>query len=361
MGKNILIVGAGLFGATCARRLTDFGHRCRVIDKRSHTGGNCHVTNIDGINIHTYGIHIFHTNSHVVMKFIRKFTMARDYKYKVLVSSRGRLYSFPVNLLTLNQLFDVTTPTEADELFNGCDSIAMDKIHDVLFKGYSEKQWGMPFYKIPPEVIRRIPIRTNYDDTYFHNARYECILDYSLLFGNLLRDSIVDLDCNYYTLPKASTDAYDRIIFTGEIDKYFNCTDGSLGYRSLKFVHEAKEVKDAQGCIAIHHADSDIEYTRSVEYKHLAQVGKVERVGCRVLNPHSLIVKEFPTAEDEPYYPIPTEENKQMYARYLSRANEIERIEFGGRLGSYAYMDMDVTILEAMKLSNKVAQELQTK
>lgn len=346
MGKDILIVGTGLFGATCARVLTDRGFKCYVIDKRDRIGGSCYTEMYDGIEIHKYGIHIFHTNNDDVMSFIKKHTTVRDYKYKTLVNIRDKLYSFPINLLTLNQVFGVLNVAEAKVKMENPET--MNTLHNMFFKDYSEKQWGMPYKDIPAEIAARIPIRMNYDDTYFHNAKYECLPDYALLFKSLLCGSEVMLERDYYFLHDDFVSSFDHIIFTGCIDEYFGYNEGELGYRSLTFEAERYECADIQGCISISTPSKDVDYTRTIEYKHLDKENHSK---------HTILIREYPKGAeytDERFYPIVTMENKELYQKYKKMSSKLKNIHFGGRLGSFEYINMDETILKAINLTNKI-------
>jgi UDP-galactopyranose mutase len=339
MTYDYLIVGAGLFGATTARLLTDSGKRCLVIERRDHIGGNCFDELIDGVYVNRYGGHIFHTNNERIWRFVNKYSEWIPYEHRVKAYSNGRVYSLPPNLMTLQQL-----GVSRD------DPLALELIRNKFFVGYSVKQWGRPYSEIPESVTRRIPIRDNWDDRYYGD-RYQAMpaRGYTEFIANLLDGVDVELETDYldddlYWNRKAA-----QVIYSGQIDRYYGYDLGMLEYRSLKHVmFEAQE--DIIGCATMNYPDMDVEYTRIMDWKYF---------GHRRTGGVGPITYEYPQGYDgsnEPYYPVPTEENRRLYRQYVERLKLAPWLHVGGRLGAYQYYDMHQAIGAAMTLVERLAQ-----
>jgi UDP-galactopyranose mutase len=347
---DYLIVGAGLFGSICARELTNDGKKVLVIDKRNHIGGNCYTSNEGGINVHTYGPHIFHTNNKQVWDYINQFVEFNHFTYRPKVKYDNNIYSFPINLMTLYQIYGVSTPSQAESILelerihnnepNNLEEWILSqvgtKLYETFIKGYTTKQWGRDPKYLPVSIIKRLPIRLTYDDNYF-NDRYQGIPigGYTQIFDKLLDDIDVKLGVDYFKdeLPK-----HNRIIYTGPVDMFYNYIHGKLEYRSLRFENEYLDINDYQGNAAINYTDINIPYTRIVEHKHF-EFGKQK---------HTIITREYPTTEGEPYYPINDKLNNDRYNLYKSLMDKENRVIFGGRLADYKYYDMHQVIASAL-------------
>lgn len=347
---DYLIVGAGLFGSICARELTNAGKKVLVIDKRDHIGGNCFTANVDGINVHVYGPHIFHTNNKQVWDYINQFVEFNHFTYRPKVKYGSNIYSFPINLMTLYQIYGVTTPTQAESILElekksiqkpknleeWILSQVGTKLYEKFIKGYTTKQWGRDPKHLPSSIIKRLPIRLTYDDNYF-NDRYQGIPigGYTQIFEKLLDGIDVKLDTDYF---KDELPEYDKVIYTGPVDKFYNYIHGKLEYRSLRFESERLDIDDYQGNAAINYTEADVPYTRIVEHKHF-EFGKQK---------HTVITHEYPATEGEPYYPVNDEVNNDRYNQYKSLMDKEDKIIFGGRLADYKYYDMHQVIASAL-------------
>jgi UDP-galactopyranose mutase len=347
---DYLIVGAGLFGSICARELTNAGKKVLVIDKRDHIGGNCHTTNVDGINVHTYGPHIFHTNNKQVWDYVNQYAEFNHFTYRPKVKYGSSIYSFPINLMTLYQMYGVTTPQQAESILelekipnnkpNNLEEWILSqvgpKLYEKFIKGYTTKQWGRDPKHLPSSIIKRLPIRLTYDDNYFNDI-YQGIPigGYTQIFEKLLDNIDTQLNTDYFkdTLPEHS-----KVIYTGPVDKFYDYEFGKLEYRSLRFENEHLDIKDYQGNAAINYTEADVPYTRIVEHKHF-EYGKQN---------HTIITREYPTTEGEPYYPVNDEVNNNRYNLYKELMNKEENIIFGGRLADYKYYDMHQVIASAL-------------
>jgi UDP-galactopyranose mutase len=347
---DYLIVGAGLFGSICARELTNNGKKVLVIDKRDHIGGNCYTSNEGGINVHTYGPHIFHTNNKQVWDYINQFVEFNHFTYRPKVKYNNNIYSFPINLMTLYQIYGVSTPSQAESILelerihnnepNNLEEWILSqvgtKLYETFIKGYTTKQWGRDPKYLPVSIIKRLPIRLTYDDNYF-NDRYQGIPigGYTQIFDKLLDGIDVKLGVDYFKdeLPK-----YNIIIYTGPVDMFYDYIHGKLEYRSLRFENEYLDINDYQGNAAINYTDVNIPYTRIVEHKHF-EFGKQK---------HTIITREYPTTEGEPYYPVNDKLNNDRYNLYKSLMDKEDRVIFGGRLADYKYYDMHQVIASAL-------------
>ena len=344
-----VIVGAGLFGSVIARQLTDAGKRVVVIDQRDHVGGNCSTMDQGGINVHMYGPHIFHTSDQSVWDYLNKHTTVNNFRCTPKIKVGNRLFSFPINLMTFNQLWGISTPIEARRYLKN----VVWKIHDpqnamewamsnvgselysMFYKGYLEKQWGRSAMDIPASVIARQVVRLNYNDSYYYDT-FQGVPDYTRLFESLLDGVDVRLNEKF-------EGAKGQLIYSGRIDEFYGFKHGTLEYRSLRFEHTTLPMDDYQGVFMVSYPDPDREFTRIIEHKHF-EFGEQE---------HTIITKEYPTefTEDRiPFYPVGGERNAKIYNKYLNNDGVI----FGGRLGSYKYMNMDQTIKQALEVSKTI-------
>lgn len=361
---DYLIVGAGLFGCVFAHIATSMGKHCLVIDRRSHRGGNIYCENVDGINVHRYGAHIFHTNNEEVWKFVNSFVRFNRYTNSPLAYYEGKLYNLPFNMNTFNKLWNVNTPEEAkaklDEqrkkyiditpanLEEQALKLCGEDIYNIFIKGYTEKQWGRPAKELPAFIIKRLPFRFTYDNNYFDDI-YQGIPigGYNKLTDRLLEGIEVKLNVDYFKERQVFDNLAKRILFTGCIDEYFDYRFGHLEYRSLKFEHQRIEMENYQGNAVVNYNEKSIPFTRIIEHKHF-EYGR---------QPFTIITYEYPdsfTSGKEPYYPINDEKNMNIVKKYKEIASCSDYALFGGRLAQYAYFDMDDTIAAAFELAKKI-------
>jgi UDP-galactopyranose mutase len=363
MKYDYLIVGAGPFGAVFAREMTDKGKRCLVIDKRGHTGGNCYSENIEGIEVHKYGPHIFHTDNRQVWEYMNRFAAFNNFILSPIANYDGELYNLPFNMNTFNRMWGVKTPAEArakiesqrlkvtdpENLAEQALSLVGTDIYEKLIKGYTEKQWGRSCTELPAFIIRRLPLRFTYDNNYF-NHRYQGIPigGYTALFEKMLDGVDVELSTDYFSDKRRFDDLVAKVVYTGAIDEYFGCDLGALQYRSLRFETEMIDDDNYQGAAAVNYTDAGTPYTRIIEHKHF-EFGKG--------NPdRTLITREYPQAWSlgaERYYPINDAANGELYAKYADLAQSEKGVIFGGRLGTYRYLDMDQVVAEALAITGR--------
>jgi len=357
---DFLIVGSGFFGSICARELTDKGYKVCVIDNRNHIGGNCYTSNRDGINVHDYGPHIFHTSNKKVWKWINQFVEFNNFRLSPVANYKGELYSLPFNMWTFSQMWEVTTPDEAKVIIQkqseeigeptnleeqAIKFVGKD-VYKKLIKGYTEKQWRKPCNELPKEIIKRLPIRFTYDNNYF-NDKYQGIPigGYTQIFEKLLDGIDVKLNTDYFNdvLPE-----HNKVIYTGPIDKFYNYRFGELEYKTTKFEHKHLDTPNYQGCAVMNYTDVEIPYTRIIEHKHF------EFSNTNT----SWITHEYPIEYNakttEAYYPVNDILNNQKYNLYKSLANLEKNIIFGGRLAEYKYYDMHQVIESALKKVNEI-------
>lgn len=357
---HILVVGAGIFGAVCARELADAGHRVLVLEKRAHLGGNCY-TSYDaeaGCHQHVYGAHIFHTNSAEVWAYVNRFTAFNSYVHRLHARHNGSVYSFPINLFTLHQIFGVTTPAEAEarlarsrvaianpeSLEEWCLAQVGRELYEIFIRGYTTKQWNRDPRDLPASIIRRLPIRLTYDDRYYAD-RYQGIpVDgYTAMFERLLDGIPIELGVDFLADREKWRSHFDHVIYSGPIDAYFDYSEGVLGYRSLRFERHLLDVRDAQGIAVMNYTDASVPHTRIIEHKHF---------DMNLQQPKTLVTTEYP--EDwkpgmTEYYPVNTEANQAIYHRYRARAErELRGVTLGGRLGAYRYYDMHEVVAAAL-------------
>ena len=364
---DYLIVGAGLYGAMMAYKLTKQGKRCLVIDKRDHLGGNIYCENIEGINVHKYGAHIFHTSSKRVWDFVNSIVPFNRYTNSPLAKYHGKLFNLPFNMNTFARMWNITTPDEARhiideqrqeviEKLNGREPQNLEEqalmlvgkdIYETLIKEYTETQWGRCCTDLPAFIIKRLPIRFVYDNNYFNDS-YQGIPigGYNKLIEGLLNgcDTVVGIDFfnNSDRLPLANTGRWkelaDKLVFTGKIDEFYGYRYGKLDYRSLRFEHDIHDVPNHQGNAVVNYTDLEVPYTRTIEHKHF------EMFGDKVYDiPKTVVTKEYPQEWHdglEPYYPVNDNKNTVLYAKYKALADQEPDIIFGGRLAEYKYYDM---------------------
>ncbi|MBO4492983.1 MAG: UDP-galactopyranose mutase [Ruminococcus sp.] len=365
---DYLIVGAGLFGAVCARELTDAGKRVLVVEKRQHTGGNVYTERTEGINVHKYGAHIFHTNDRKVWEYVNRFADFNRYTNSPVANYKGELYSLPFNMYTFNKMWGVVTPDEAEKkiaeqrgeitsepgnLEEQAISLVGRDVYEKLVKGYTEKQWGRDCRELPAFIIKRLPVRLTFDNNYF-NALYQGIPTggYTKMVEAMLRGIEVRLSTDYLA-EKAELDRLaEKIIYTGAIDAYFGFSLGKLEYRTVRFETELLDIPNYQGNAVVNYTDRETPYTRIIEHKWF-EFGKDEN-GKEL--PKTVISKEYSKefAEgDEPFYPINDERNGALYERYRQLAEKEKNVIFGGRLGEYKYYDMDKVISAALECADR--------
>lgn len=359
---DYIVVGAGLFGCVFARQMADAGKSVLVIDRRRHLGGNCYTEDADGIMVHSYGPHIFHTNDERVWGYLNTFTTFNNFINRPIAVRGGDVYSLPFNMYTFNKLFGVTVPEDAIRILEEQTQPWRDiepknleeqalklvgpVVYDVLIKEYTEKQWGRDCRDLPPEIIKRLPLRFTYDNNYF-NAKYQGIPDYVALFSNLLEGIGFSLNVDYLD-DKCYIDKHaKKVLYTGAIDEYYGYKLGELEYRSVRFVHEPLRGTDNfQGNAVVNYVSRNADWTRIIEHKHFTGVD----------TKFTVITKEYPWTwrrGDEPFYPINDARNNKRYQRYAELAAMDPFVIFGGRLGSYKYMDMDATVAAALQLAEK--------
>jgi UDP-galactopyranose mutase len=363
--KDFLIVGTGLFGCSIAEQLSKKGYSCLIVDQRHHIGGNCYTYNEDNIIVHKYGPHIFHTQNKEVWKYINQFAEFNNFVLRIKSYHQGKIYSFPINLSTLQQVFQAKTPSEAKDIIekvkkniynpqNFEESILStvgQKLYEMFFKEYTAKQWGKDPKEMPAIMSKRVPFRTSFDDSYFGNE-YQGIPigGYTPLMEKMLEKVEVRLNCNFFFNKKELISEAKNIIFTGEIDQFYDCCFGKLEYRSLEFNSRRINVDDYQGCAVMNYPEKRFEYTRIIEHKHFEPKEL----------PYTIITEEIPKERKEllniPYYPVNTPKNSAIFQKYQDLAKKEQNVFFGGRLGSYSYLNMDQVILQAFALANKFSR-----
>ena len=370
MQYDYLIVGAGLYGAVFAQQAIAHGKSVLVIDKRNHIGGNVFTENIEGINVHKYGAHIFHTNSKEVWEYITRFADFNRYTNSPIANYNGELYSLPFNMYTYNKMWGVVTPQEAkakiDEqrtsanitepknLEEQASSLVGTDIYEKLIKGYTEKQWGRPCTELPPFIIKRLPVRLTFDNNYF-NALFQGIPigGYTEMISKMLNGAEIITGVDYLENKTELDSLAETIVFTGSIDSYFNYCYGELQYRSVRFETEILDTDNYQGNAVVNYTDRETPYTRIIEHKWF-EFGK-DKYGKAV--PKTVISREYSSEwkpGDEPYYPVNDERNNDLYLKYKSLAEKEQRVIFGGRLGEYKYYDMDVVISAALDKTKSI-------
>ncbi|WP_304063966.1 UDP-galactopyranose mutase [Pedobacter glucosidilyticus] len=361
---DYLIVGGGLFGAVFAHEMKKINKTCLVIDRRSHKGGNVYCENIEGINVHKYGAHIFHTNDKMIWDYVNQFVEFNRYTNSPLANYKGELYNLPFNMNTFYKLWGTITPSEAKEKIRSqCEnlnitlpknleeqaiSLVGTDIYEKLIKGYTEKQWGRDAKDLPAFIIKRLPVRFNFDNNYF-NDKYQGIPigGYNKLIDGLLEGIEIKLNVDYFE-EKYELDALaTNIVYTGKIDEFYQFRFGELEYRSLRFEHELLELDNFQGNAVVNYTEREVPYTRIIEHKHF-EFGTQNR---------TLITKEYPdewSLGKESYYPINDIKNTEIYKKYKILSETEENVIFGGRLAEYKYYDMHQVIASALTVTKKI-------
>ncbi len=360
---DYLIVGAGLFGAVFAHQMKKYGKKCLVIDKRKHIGGNTYCENMEGINVHKYGPHIFHTNSKNIWDFVNSFVAFNRFTYSPMASYGGRLYNLPFNMNTFYQVWGVRTPEEvknkiASQLTSSnlenpgnleeqAISMVGQDLYEMFIKGYTRKQWGRPCNELPKSIIKRIPLRYTFDNNYF-NDLYQGIPigGYNVLLRGLLEGIEIKLDVDYFSNKSGLDGLADKTVFTGMIDEYFNYQFGKLEYRSLEFKHQIIEKENYQGDAVINYTAYDVPYTRIIEHKHF-EFGRQK---------NTVVTHEFPQEHRkgmEAYYPINDSKNVERYNHYKKKAETEKNLIMGGRLAEYKYYNMDQVIASSLRIAKK--------
>lgn len=354
---DYLIVGCGLFGIVFAQKQFERGKRVLIIEKRDHMGGNCHTETTEGINVHKYGPHVFHTNNSKVWEYVNRFAQFNHFVNRPKVIYKNNLYSFPINLMTLYQLYGVKTPLEAKmklkevaipkENPNNLEEWILSQvgpdIYKIFIKGYTQKQWQREPKDLPASLIKRLPIRLTFDENYF-NDKYQGIPigGYTNMFKKMLEGVDVKLNTDYFKNRYYWDSIADSIVYTGKIDEYFDFKFGALEYRGLRFENELLE-GDYQGNAVINYTEELIPFTRIIEHKHFEFKNQ----------PQTIITREFPMSyerNDVPYYPVNTDRNNKLYEKYKKETQKKKGLILGGRLATYRYLDMDDVILSALEL-----------
>ena len=364
MEYDYLIVGSGLFGSIFAYEMTKKGKKCIVIEKRSHIGGNVYTENMENINVHKYGAHIFHTNNREVWNYINQFADFNRYTNSPVANYKGELYNLPFNMNTFYQMWGVKTPKEAKakieeqkaeyhieepkNLEEQAISLIGKDIYEKLIKGYTEKQWGRECKDLPSFIIKRLPVRYTFDNNYF-NDLYQGIPigGYTKIIEKMLECIEVKLETDFFEDREKWENIANKIIFTGMIDQYFDYCYGELEYRGLNFEFETLDMENYQGNAVINYTDAETPFTRIIEHKHFESSE----------SPKTIITREYPKTwmkGEEAYYPMNDDKNSELFKKYQELAKKEDKVIFGGRLGMYQYFDMWQVIDEALKLVNSI-------
>lgn len=361
---DFLIVGAGLYGSVFAHEVKKAGKTCLIIDKRGHIGGNLYTEEVEGIQVHKYGSHIFHTNNKDVWEYVNQFAEFNRYTNSPVANYRGEIYNLPFNMNTFNKMWGVSTPQEAIEKIEqqrsshyvkepknleeqAINLVGMD-IYKKLIKGYTEKQWGRSCDELPAFIIRRLPVRFTYDNNYF-NANYQGIPigGYTAMIERMVKGVEIQLNTDYLDNRGVWNSLADKVVYTGAIDAYFDYKFGVLEYRSVCFEEEVFDLQNFQGNAVVNYTDIDVPYTRIIEHKHFEYGTQTKTV----------ISREYSVEwqkGDEPYYPINDDKNNELYKKYKAAAKTQSNVIFGGRLGEYRYYDMDKVVELALNKSKEV-------
>ncbi len=359
---DLLVVGSGLFGSVVAHEAAQAGKSVLVVERRSQIGGNCYTERIEGIDVHVYGPHIFHTDDRSVWEYLGRFCDLRQYETSVMANYHGELYNLPFNMNTFYQLWGCATPAEAmreierqrivcevpENLEEHALSIAGRDIYHKLIQGYTEKRWGRPCSELPASVMRRIPFRFRFDNNFFNDV-YQGIPEegFTKIFERMLAKCDVELEIDYLADRDSLRRSADTVVFTGAIDEYFDYCFGPLEYRSLSYEHEVLDMPNYQGAAVVNYTDRDTPFMRVVEHKHFSRVDTASTVISREYT------QEW-SPGIEPYYPMEDETNRARYERYRELSEGEDGVLFGGRLGEYRYYDMQETIASALRLSKEI-------
>ena len=366
---DYLVVGAGLFGSIFAYEANKRGKKVLVIDKRNHVGGNIYCENIEGINVHKYGAHIFHTSNKEVWDYVNSFVEFNRYTNSPVANYKGELYNLPFNMNTFYQLWKVKTPKEAmakieeqvkeanigepKNLEEQAIKLIGKDIYEKLIKGYTEKQWGKKATELPAFIIRRLPVRLTFDNNYF-NDLYQGIPvgGYNKIIDKMLQGIDVKLDTDFFKNRKELESMADKVVFTGMIDEFYNYKFGTLEYRSLRFETEVLDEQNYQGNAVVNYTEYEIPYTRIIEHKHFEYGASLGKLPEGQAKQKTIITREYPatwTKGDEPYYPINNDKNNEVYSKYKELADKETNVIFGGRLAQYKYYDMHNIVSEALQ------------
>ena len=365
---DYIIVGSGLYGAIFAHEARKRGKKVKIIEKRANVGGNVYTEKVEGIIVHKYGAHIFHTNNKRVWRYITKFAEFNRFTNSPVANYKGELYSLPFNMYTFNKMWGVITPEEAknkiasqrkevigepQNLEEQAISLVGRDIYEKLIKGYTENQWGRECRDLPKFIIKRLPVRYTFDNNYF-NALYQGIPvgGYTKLIENILGDVEVELNTDYLENKKKFNEMADKVIYTGPVDAYFEYELGCLEYRSVRFENELLDIPNFQGNAAVNYTDKETPWTRIIEHKWF-EFGKDENGNDL---PKTIISREYSSEwkpGDEPYYPVNDENNSALYNKYREKAKLEKKVIFGGRLGEYKYYDMDGVIAAALDMCER--------
>jgi len=361
---DYLIVGAGLFGAVFAQEATRAGKSCLVIDRRDHIGGNLYTKEIEGVETHMYGAHIFHTSDRTVWEYVNRFAEFNRYTNSPIALYKGKAYNMPFNMNTFNSLWGVITPQQAREKIDAqiagagitepknleeqALSLVGRDIYETLVKGYTEKQWGRRATELPAFIIRRLPVRFTYDNNYFNDSFQGIPVEgYTKMIERMLEGAEVRLNCDYFGAREELSALAKTTVFTGMIDQFYDYRFGMLEYRSLRFETEVLDMENYQGNAVVNYTEYEVPYTRIIEHKHFTfgSGGK------------TVITREYPAVwkpGDEPYYPMNDEKNNALYEKYKALADQEKNVLFGGRLGRYKYYDMHHVVAQALELAQSV-------
>ncbi len=360
---DYLIVGSGLFGSIFAYEAGKKGKQCLVVEKRDHIGGNIYTKEVEGIQVHQYGAHIFHTSNREVWEYVQQFAEFNRYTNSPVANYKGEIYNLPFNMNTFNKLWGVVTPTEAKakieeqaaayrteypaNLEEQALNLVGKDIYEKLIKGYTEKQWGHRATELPPEIIKRLPVRYIYDNNYFNDI-YQGIPigGYTAMIEKMLAKAEVRLGVDYLEHKDELDALAEKVVYTGPIDAYYGYQFGELEYRSVSFETEVLDQPNYQGNAVVNYTEYEVPYTRIIEHKHF-EFGTQDK---------TVISREYPAAwkkGDEPYYPVNNEKNNMLYHSYEELAKEEKKVIFGGRLGTYKYMDMHHVVAEALRVTKE--------
>ena len=361
MKYDYLVVGAGIFGATFAQQAKEKGKAVMVIDKRDHIAGNVYTKQVNGVNMHVYGCHCFHTDKKEVWDYVNRFVKFNNYRHKGVVNFKGKIYSFPINLMTMNQIWGVTTPREAkikimedivpyihpSNMEEWCLSTIGKTLYQTFIEGYSTKQWNKHPRDLPATIVKRLPVRFTFNDDYFHDLTYQGIPigGYTGMVENMLHGVKVEVGVDFTTMKDNWRRYANKLVYCGGIDSYFDNAFGELEYRSLRWEHEQME-GDFQGHSCVNYTDIEVPFTRIVEHKHF------ENPECK----KTVVSREYSVdwrETKDPYYPMGDEKNGELYRKYRRLADNEKDVVISGRLGSYKYLDMDDTISMALKTAEK--------
>ena len=356
---DYIIVGSGLFGAVFVQQAQARGRTCLIVERRNHIAGNCYTENIDGIDVHRYGAHIFHTSDESVWDYVNQFAKFNNFVNSPIATYKGKLYNLPFNMNTFYAMWGTKTPAEAHAIIERqkhaagivephnleeqAISLVGRDIYETLIRGYTEKQWGRPCTELPASIIKRLPVRLTFDNNYF-NDRYQGIpvRGYTAMIEAMIGKAEVLLSTDFLLDREYFNRLADKVIYTGAIDEFFDFQFGALNYRSVRFETEILEEANYQGVAVVNYTERDIPYTRIIEHKHFNPIQTNRTV----------VSREYPSewsVGEEPYYPVNDENNMALYEKYRELVNQVPNIIFGGRLGSYRYYDMDKVIGAALQ------------